>query len=1026
MNLGILHLSDIHFRDTGNNPILEKEDKIHRAIQEHIFSLDSLFIVVSGDSAYSGKNKEFELAFNFLVGLKERINYVKKMEIMFIIIPGNHDCDFSKENSVRNVLIDSIYNKQIKNIDHNIINTLCEPQYEFNNFMELFESGKKLYSDKMLRCYSFELNGHTIIFQCINSSWMSVLHEKPGSLYQPIQLYSGILGQFKGDLVISVMHHPTNWLDPENRREVKTILEDSSDLILTGHEHESTVTMKTNFEGSFTQYIEGGVLQDSYDSENSSFNFLIVNLNESKQKLFRYKWKMDIYVPILETDWINFFRSNSNEKSPFVISEKHKEFLVDPGITIRHPRKSIVHLEDIYIFPDVKIEKIDKKQDSTDRFINLEQILNNQSDERTIIFGPENSGKTAFCKMAFSYYHRNGLVPVLINGEKINDGNFEEFIKLVNKNYCFQYSSDTLEYFRQLDNDRKVLIIDNIDKCKINEKALQKLMHNIVRIFKNIIITARDTVMFTYIFGESDEIDNVFDRFNKYQLMQFGHKKRAQFINNWITLGQSSHISDRELLEIHDRMSLDINTVIGNNYVPSYPLFLLIIIQNTESGMPHNIQHSSYGYYYELLITQSFINNRMRNQEIDAYYTYISELAFHFFDSNINEVSTEQFIRFNERFCREYDIRHDFSIISSRLVDSSILEHFDDKYRFKYPYIYYYFVAKYLSTNISEHKIRSIISNMCSRLHVEEFANIIMFLTHLSKDPSILNEVYIHAQQVFSEAAPTTLEHDIKQFNSLVQELPEIVYRNMEVKKLREKRLEVKDEIERKNMETASSQEVDNHSKPSVSDFTAKNNMAFKTIEIMGQIVRNYYGSIKADEKFLLTEETYFIGLRALNSFLSIISENIERLANLIQRIIEEMDPNQSDIKNLARKFIFNLSCMVSFAFIKKVAESVGSRDLFETYRKISEVHQTNAVKLIEISIKLDQSRSLPYYEIRTLKENFEDNLMAMVLLKILVIDHLYMYDTNYMEKQRICSLLGIPIEKQRTIDLISPTKKDN
>jgi hypothetical protein len=39
-------------------------------------------------------------------------------------------------------------------------------------------------------------------------------------------------------------------------------------------------------------------------------------------------------------------------------------------------------------------------------------------------------------------------------------------------------------------------------------------------------------------------------------------------------------------------------------------------------------------------------------------------------------------------------------------------------------------------------------------------------------------------------------------------------------------------------------------------------NVAFKTIQILGQILRNYYGSMKGDKKLELVKECYSLGLR--------------------------------------------------------------------------------------------------------------------------------------------------------------------
>lgn len=349
-------------------------------------------------------------------------------------------------------------------------------------------------------------------------------------------------------------------------------------------------------------------------------------------------------------------------------------------------------------------------------------------------------------------------------------------------------------------------------------------------------------------------------------------------------------------------------------------------------------------------------------------------------------------------------------------------------YRFKYKYAYYYFVAKYFSKNLTELKTREQISIMCGKLHIEENANIIMFLTHMSKDPYIFNEVLNQAQNIFKGYEPTKLQNEISELNNLIGNIPEIVYEHIEVKQHREEQLLIKDEIERSQKETASSaieDSYDNEEKNGL-DLVATLNSAFKTIEIIGQILKNYYGSIKGDEKYILCSEAYNIGLRSLGSFLTMMDQHISGIIQEIQRIIEEKNiVDKKDIDNISRKFVFNICCMISYNVIKKVSNSVGSDNLVGTFKKLLNDNDTVSVKLIDISIKLDHLRTIPFNEIKDLNNTLKSNLLPYNILRGLVVNHLYMFHTSYKDKQRICDLLDISVGKQRSIELLSHRKKD-
>lgn len=130
---------------------------------------------------------------------------------------------------------------------------------------------------------------------------------------------------------------------------------------------------------------------------------------------------------------------------------------------------------------------------------------------------------------------------------------------------------------------------------------------------------------------------------------------------------------------------------------------------------------------------------------------------------------------------------------------------------------------------------------------------------------------------------------------------------------------------------------------------------------------------------------------------------------------------DKAEFEKQVRRLLFSISCGISLQSIKRVSDSVGSVTLYETFKKISASHPTTAVKLIEISIRLDQSRTLPFNELKRLKTELESNLMAYSLLRGIVINHMYMFNASFKEKQQICDLLAISMKNQRSIELLSP-----
>lgn len=89
MKLSIVNFSDVHFM-AGNNSILEKKQQLIKAIASRINSSEKKLFLMNGDSAFSGKQEEYDVAFDFFrmlfLNLKELIFYVFRVIMIAILV----------------------------------------------------------------------------------------------------------------------------------------------------------------------------------------------------------------------------------------------------------------------------------------------------------------------------------------------------------------------------------------------------------------------------------------------------------------------------------------------------------------------------------------------------------------------------------------------------------------------------------------------------------------------------------------------------------------------------------------------------------------------------------------------------------------------------------------------------------------------------------------------------------------------------------------------------------------------------
>ncbi len=572
MKAAIIHFSDIHFK-AQNNSIFDKQKKIIDALKNEILDIDSVFLVLSGDIAISGKDEEYEQAMKFFDEIKTSIqNYIKK-SIRCLLIPGNHDCNYgTARNDVRDTVITSIQSERC--VKDGFVDTCCEVQSMFFDFREMCQDDDEIiYSDKLLTVIKYLENDRKVFFYCYNTSWMSVKNDAPGKLFYPTELIPSSVYDVNSDLAISVLHHPFSWQLQTNVRKLKKVIEDSSDIIFTGHEHVSSKYRIDDLEGNITEYIEGAVLQDTKDPENSGFNLVLIDLGQKKQKLLQYEWNGEIYsIKNENVEWCIYERSEKLTKRTFQINNKFEEHLKDPGITFSHPRYPDLSLHDIFIWPSLRNLIIDKDDDklAIAKPISSEELCGSATDYfRLLIVGSEKSGKSTFCKVAFHYLYNKGFVPILIDGDRIRKTSVEDIIKLTNKAFEEQYNDHLLEKYNQLDNEKKLIIIDGFDTARLNLRYKATFLERLNNIYPNILLTANDFYTIEEIIYSKKSEKNVFESYRQYELIEFGHYLRSKVVEKWNNLGVEETIEDADLMRKNDETKSVLDIIIGKNFVPS-------------------------------------------------------------------------------------------------------------------------------------------------------------------------------------------------------------------------------------------------------------------------------------------------------------------------------------------------------------------------------------------------------------------------------------------------------------------------
>ncbi|MDL2223634.1 metallophosphoesterase, partial [Bacteroidales bacterium OttesenSCG-928-M11] len=1021
MKLLIIHLSDIHFNQRYNS-LFGKKEELFNSLKNQVRDVEKTIIILSGDIAFSGKQEEYKIADDFFTEIIIKLEEYSKKSVFIVMTPGNHDCDFSINESVRKSVLKDLN----ESVDDGILNMCLSVQEHFESFSKGFNL-TPAFSTSLFKQYHLSEGDDSVIINSYNTAYCSQIKETPGSLFYPIHAIDDSYFKREGALVISFFHHRGNWLRPNNAREFMTHIENTSNIVLCGHEHVSSAKRTHDFDNNHYVSIEGGVLQEDGQDDISGFNTMVVDIKEKKYQFIEYVWQNNQYVTVLrEKEWYPLEKEKNNDIDKLYFSKSHSEFLNNIGANFTHPLKTKLSLDDLFVFPNVRrLVVTTKEEEESDRTLNFENVITDLTKStKTIIIGNEKAGKTTLCKVVINNLHKKGYIPIYVKGRKIKSASLEDFKKEVKQNFTEQYQTYQKREFDQIDIGKIYLIIDNFDRAGLNTKYKNILIKNITKSFENIFIIGNDLFTMQEIFD--DESESVYSEYQQYAVLEFGHLLRHKLINKWNTLGRVETIKEEELYKKNDECSKIINSIIGPNFIPAYPIFLLTILQSIEAGTPHDLKESSYGHYYQMLILSSLGKIVKKNDEIDKYYTYLSELSFYFFKKNINEATIDQYEEFHSLHYSLYKTKMDMSETLGILIEASLLERHDSSVSFKYRYVYYFFIAKYFSDNLQDKEIIQFIKKMCRRLYQSQCANIILFLTHHSKDPFILEEISLVAKEQFSDFNEVKFDEDVNVINKLIEGIPDIIIEtNKTVEENRIEQLEaldnnsIEDEVKDDNL--LLDDDID------AIDLISKLNSAFKTMEILGQALKNHYASIKAIKKEQLVEDTYFLGLRTLDSFYKAFEESNEYVINQINDYFEEKRKKQKHIEidkymqqDVGRKIIFSLASNITHQFLKKITSCIGTNKLKEIYPEVLKNNNTNAIKLINFSIKLEYLDGFPLNDLKELKKELGSNVLPYSILRREVVNYIYMYPLSIEKKQQIGEVISLPISAFRRIEATS------
>ena len=692
------------------------------------------------------------------------------------------------------------------------------------------------------------------------------------------------------------------------------------------------------------------------------------------------------------------------------ISEQFRSFLQNTELLAKaHSRREEVLLDDIFVYPELARYDDLREYEKTE---SSKKLLENFRDHPKILLaGEDQSGKTTLCKKFYIELRKKNFIPIYLSDKKNNYlGKIENKIS---EAFQEQYGSETS--LEEIGTSRVVPLIDDFHFAKYRERLIEALSP-----YDYQIVVVDDIYSLNF---RDEDLTRSFEHF---KIEEFTPSQRNALIEKWGQLtatDYSGSANSNKKYQHIDRTTELVNSAlgktIGGGIMPAYPFFILTVISTHETfSKPLDQEITSQGYCYQALIYVYLIKQGVKNDDIDTYVNFLTELAFYLYESKKYELSANDFDVFRSTYKDRYNLPIKEETLLSNLQKTNIFsaDTFNN-YSFSYPYLYFFFVAKYLAEHLDEHKetIRPIINN----LHKNDNAYITIFLSHHSKNIFVLDEIISIASSLFEKFSPFTLTRsEIGFFDNQTNIIAQAVLPLADNMPERERKqdLSIRDKLEELN----ENEDIDKEVEEDEDELIRELRRSIKTVEVMGMIIKNRAGSLEKNRLQTVFEEGMKVHLRVLHSFIELVKqeESQQEIVEFISKRIEQITknrnktPNQGELEKMSKIIFWNMNFFFVYNVIDKIIHSLGSDKLIRIIEAVCDKEDTPAAFLVKHGILMWYGKNLQLDDItnRIKSDNFSK--IAKNILNHRIVDHCRIHQVSYKEKQKIEHRLSIPSKK--------------
>lgn len=876
--LCIVQLTDFHFGEELRGNYQKRVNDILETIKNSIKS-GTVLLLVTGDVARTGEEKEYHAAAMFFDYLIERLNK-PEYQLRVYILPGNHDLQ-GPCNSI-------------------VCRADAQYDLDINNMVSFFEFPNKYDNQFVLgkpEPITFEVEGTQVSVSGYNSAPLSSLLGDDKGFHLLRCPESGLLDNIPDSgLHIFASHHGPEWFCDDDRLSLEKLLSNCFDFAFTGHDHMGQSRCVGGLAGESCVVVRGGTYS-LCDDDQSSYKMLLIRFGELGSYEFAervYGWEASAQIHTL-LDEAHSYRRYIKSKTFF---RPRSDFVKE---LFEAEDNSSESFKDSFVFPSLKEEIATGTKDGELRINDQKLISDIHSfmefllDAKTLeIHSDIRAGKSSLLKAIYRESLAMGYSPLLLTPD-YSTGSITRTLSTIIED---QYGDtrEAAELFRRIPREKVLLLVDDFDSLKRKNKK-SDVIKSMLKIAGNIVlITAKS---FTFELDETVEVD-----FRHLLICPWTKNKRDELIQKRCKDRLSDEQTD-ELIAIVDKavhshfQLFDMTPPFINQYIDFY------IYDSGASFIKGDLPFTSImnsNVKRKICNVISDGENQMLDILADAVITVLKKLALKIHSDRTTLFSSMTFSEVAENYLSEYGIPITPKIIMDASVQSGVLLVEDNgfDYSFASRSLYAYFVAQAIDLELDEDvdKGESYVLRLLDELDFSINEEILVLLEGTRFIPWL-------TQKLVEKAADAVNGSDVVFSKGKTYEC----LSGLEGLKIAPPSQEgtgvvrsVTDEMEQRNceaIERVSYAGVYEYDVPETRNAFQSAIIALKYVAIAGRCLNRQQVKLKEPLKAIVREQIYRATGAALNLLLEAIDDSYEEMAEEVAGHFDSPDEAKPKIRRL-------------------------------------------------------------------------------------------------------------------------------